>query len=374
MADLLASLVLAVAGAALTFVFQRVQREGRNRRLRRQYPVGGLFTTEFEDREGDRVFIEKGLTRIHQHGTDIRGVTSELQSGRCWDLEGSVSPGGFVHGIYTAEDPHDTGMGTFFLRINGSTGDMDGLWAGYDSVNQSITGGRYTFKRCPDADIRVAASQEYPEIVALLGDALGNRYIDVSQLQRMGQNQAEVCFVAYSENRLVGAAIARCVGQEELADVFPQGQAVVLEDLPLGHYHRRVGFVSAIAVAPDCRGRGLATQLTRTAMKWLREKGATAALSFGWKSSRGCHISGVLNSCGFEAHNEVPGFWTEDSANASYSCPECGKICKCTAVIFTRSLSDLPAGPSNGSKHDDVLERPRIRQRIDHALGQRRHG
>jgi ribosomal protein S18 acetylase RimI-like enzyme len=341
MTDILASLILAAIGAIITFAAQLTRKHLRNRQLRKRYPVEGLFTTEFEDREGDRIFVEKGLTRLHQRGADIRGVTSELQSGRCWDLEAHVSSGGFVHGIYTAEDPHDTGMGTFFLRING-TGDMEGLWAGYDSVNSSLTGGRYTFKRSPEVEIRRAATTEYPDILALLGDALGDRYIGMSELQEIGRRPHEACFVAYAESRLVGAAISRLLTSDILPQAFPKGQEKVLNDVPIGQYHRTIGLVSSVAVASHSRGRGLATQLTRNSMDWLRDNGATVALSFGWKSDEGCHIAGVLTSCGFESRAEVAGFWTEDSATEGYSCPQCGDVCHCSAVIFTRSLTELP--------------------------------
>jgi len=343
MTDIFASLLLAAIGAAITFAAAFGKRRVRNRQLRRRYPVAGLFTTEFEDQDGSRLVVEKGLTRLRQRGMEIRGVTSELQFGRCWELEGTVSSGGFVHGLYRAEDPHDSGMGTFFLRIDATSGDMEGLWAGYDSVNQSLNGGRYTFRRCPEVEIRKAASSEYEQIVALLGDALGDRYIGIDQLEQMGKIHNETCFVAISEERVAGAAITRLVESVALAQVFPLGQEQVLNEVPLGQYHRTVGVVGAVAVALENRGRGVGTQLTRASMDWLRDRGATAAVSFGWKSSNGCHIAGVLRSCGFEERLEITEFWTKESASTGYSCPECGNLCKCSAIIFTRSLTDLPS-------------------------------
>jgi ribosomal protein S18 acetylase RimI-like enzyme len=343
--DLAASLLIAALASALTFLFQSTRRRLRERQLRRKYPAAGLFATEFEDQENGRPIIVKGLTRLTQRGLDVRGVTSELQSGRCWDLEGRISPGGFLSGIYTAEDPHDTGSGTFFVEIDGASGDMHGLWAGYDSVNHSVEGGGYTFRRCPEAAIRPAGHDEAPAIVGLLGDALGDRYIELKDVTDLVASDGEqACFVARNGSHdVAGALLTKVLDHQDLTGVFPSGQEGLLNELPLGQYHDRVGFVRAIAVSEGYRGRGIATQLTRTSLDWLIEQQATLALSFGWKSPDGCHVQGVLESCGFTVVGEIDHFWREDSKSAGYSCPTCGDVCTCSAVVFTRSLLDMPA-------------------------------
>jgi N-acetylglutamate synthase-like GNAT family acetyltransferase len=345
--DVIASLLLAAIGSAVTFLVQVSRRRYRNRRLREQYPVAGLFATEFEDKSDDGLVVQKGLTRIRQHGMEIVGVTSELQTGRCWKLKGKISSEGFISGVYVAEDPHDTGNGTFFVEVDGATGDMQGLWAGYDSVHHSIEGGKYRFRRCPETDIRRAEHHEAKSLVALLGDALGDRYVEYDEVIRLieGAN-SELCLVAKTETRgIAGAATASIISQEALSGSFPKGQSHVLSELPMSPYHENVGLIQAVAVSNLYRERGIATQLTRSAMDWLREQQATIALSFGWKSPEGCHIAGVFESCGFNPVREVENFWLEDSKNAGYSCPSCGDVCGCDAVIFTRSLIDMPANP-----------------------------
>jgi GNAT superfamily N-acetyltransferase len=345
--DVLVPILLAAIGSLITFSAQWGRRRFRNRQLRRQYPVEGLFATEYDDRSEDQTVVQKGLTRIRQHGLDITGVTSELQTGRCWNLKGRINPDGFISGIYTAEDPHDTGCGTFFVEVNGATGDMKGLWAGYDSVNHSIEGGEYKFRRCPEAAITPAAHREARPLVALLGDALGDRYVEYDEVARLikGDN-SELCLVAHTdESDIAGAATASIVPRSDLAASFPRGQDHVLRDLPVSPHHEYVGMIQAVAVSALYRERGIATQLTRAAMDWLRDQQATIALSFGWKSPDGCHIAGVLESCGFQPVHEVDRFWYEDSKDAGYSCPSCGDVCSCSAVIFTRSLIDMPASP-----------------------------
>jgi GNAT superfamily N-acetyltransferase len=275
----------------------------------------------------------------------VRGVTSELQTGRCWNLRGRISPDGFISGTYAADDPHDTGSGTFFVEIEGTTGDMKGLWAGYDSVNHSIEGGKYKFRRCPRTTVRSAEHHEAQALVALLGDALGDRYVEYDEVTRLIDGSgSELCLVARTENReIAGAATASIVPHQALSSSFPKGQGHILSELPVSPHHESVGLIQAIAVSGLYRERGIATQLTRAAMDWLRDQQATVALSFGWKSPDGCHIAGVFESCGFRPVHEVDRFWHDDSKDAGYSCPSCGDICDCAAVIFTRSLIDMPA-------------------------------
>jgi GNAT superfamily N-acetyltransferase len=345
--DIVTSLLLAAIGSAITFAVQQIRRRYRNHRLRARYPVEGLFATEFEDRTESGTVVQKGLTRIRQHGMEVSGVTSELQTGRCWNLKGKISSDGFISGVYRAEDPHDTGSGTFFVEIDGATGDMKGLWAGYDSVNHSIEGGQYQFRRCPETDIRAAEHHEAQSLVALLGDALGDRYVEYDDVARLikGAN-SELCLVARTDGAdIAGAATASVVSHRDLARSFPKGKGHLLRQLPLSSHHQSVGLIQAVAVSSLYRERGIATQLTRAAMDWLRDQRATVALSFGWKSPDGCHIGGVFESCGFRPVYEAEKFWFEDSKAAGYSCPSCGDVCRCAAVIFTRSLIDMPANP-----------------------------
>jgi GNAT superfamily N-acetyltransferase len=224
---------------------------------------------------------------------------------------------------------------------------MKGLWAGYDSVNHSIEGGKYLFRRCPETEIKSAEHHEARSLVALLGDALGDRYVEYDEVARLiDGDDSEVCFVAHTDtSEIAGAATASVVQHEDLAASFPKGQRHVLRELPVSPHHESVGLIQAVAVSGLYRQRGIATQLTRAAMDWLRKQEATVALSFGWKSPDGCHISGVFDSCGFQPVHEVERFWFEDSKDAGYSCPSCGSVCECSAVIFTRSLIDMPANP-----------------------------
>lgn len=218
---------------------------------------------------------------------------------------------------------------------------MQGLWAGFDSVNGEIDGGSYSFRRCPEGDVQVATDADAPSVCALLGDALGELYVDLEDIRSMiaTDNPDATCLICVDRNgHIIGALTAAIFNQASIVHVLPAGQEGTLKQIPTLRYHQHFCVVRAIAVVSRWRGRGIASRLVTEALDWCRSRGATAALSFGWKSSHGCHIDGVMATTGFQCVGEISNFWTDDSKKRDYFCPECGAVCECAAVIFTRPV------------------------------------
>jgi GNAT superfamily N-acetyltransferase len=341
MNDLVISFLIAGLGSLLTFLAGFASRRIRDWRLRKKYPVTGRFVTEYEDQTAGGVAVRKAMTELTQRGKEVSGVTVDLDGGRAWGLKGTIEKGGFLHGVYNAEDPHDSGQGTFFLKIEGADGDMKGLWAGYDSEISDISQGGYTFRRCPETEIQVAVDADAPSVCALLGDALGALYVDLEDIRSTiaPDNEDATCLIAVDlTGQIVGALTAAIFGKESLRDALPLGQGENLQPQSMLLYHERFCMIRSIAVVPDCMGRGIGSGLVGQALAWARERSATAAISFGWKSSQGCHIDGVMKTAGFHSVSEIPDFWKEDSRRKKYSCPECGSVCECAAVVFKRTI------------------------------------
>jgi GNAT superfamily N-acetyltransferase len=340
MNSILASLLLAAIGAALTYLGSGLRRGLRDRRLRHKFPVGGRFVSEYEDRSGGSIVKTKALSALRQKGRQVTGTTTDLKDGRAWALRGTIEPGGFLHGVYEASDPHDSGIGTFFLKVEGIDGDMHGLWGGYDSVNADITGGSYTFRRCPEVTVKPASADDAARVCGLLGDALGDFYVDVSTVrQAIVDDENATCLVAVdSANHLIGAATLHLVDRSTIARFIPVGQQAICDRLHVLRFHERVGLLRAIAVRASYRDRGVGTELTTAGANWCAAKGATAMLAFGWSSPQGCHIAGVMDATQFEQVAELENYWTEDSKAKHYLCPACGPICSCSAVVYSKAL------------------------------------
>jgi GNAT superfamily N-acetyltransferase len=335
-----ASLLLAAIGSAITFFISRARRALTDRRLKREYPVAGRFYTRYEDSEGQTRLWRKAIVDLHQRGRSVTGTVRNLDDGRSWQLDAAISTAGFISGTYLAGNPHDRGYGSLFLAIEGQNADMDGLWAGYDSVNRSVTGGQWLFKRCPPVTIAPATDEAAAEVVALLGEALGDLYIDREHVVELIRDPKGACFVARDEEgELVGAATGSVLSPDDLKTKLPAGQDDLLKGaLSSVRYHAKIGLLESIAVRPKFRGRGAGTGLVEAVTDWFAAVNATTALTFGWKTKAGCHIGGALASSGFSEVVEVADFWTADSITNGYSCPEDGNPCHCGAVIFSRPI------------------------------------
>lgn len=342
MSDIVSSLILGAIGAGLTFTVQFIRHRIRNARLRRRYPVAGRFVTEFEDIENDEQVVRRALSTIEQDGKTLTGETVDLKDGRSWSIRATIEDGGIVHGMYAAADPHDPGSGTLFLEVDGMRGDMTGMWAGYDSVNRRVAGGRYTFRRSPVKSVRPASPAEASQVVALLGEALGDRYIELEGIKEMISGSPDsTCLVATGESGAVlGAITVSLLSSDALREHLPVGQEDILNrELRRLRYHGKVGHLEAIAVDDSCRQRGVASQLVESAIDWFENAEATVVISFGWSSNGRPHVAGVFDGHGFSQVAEVENFWSEDAQAKSYDCPSCGSGCRCSAAIYAKSLA-----------------------------------
>lgn len=339
--DIVIAVGVAIVGSLLTAAGGWARRRLQARRLTAKYPLAGTFLTSFEDEQSGEQLVSKAVSKIRQDGLSFEGETTELHTGRTWVLNGQIEPGGYVHGFYRAEDPHDTGIGTFFLEIRGDDGDLDGLWAGYDSVNHEVTGGKYRFLRCPEVAIAPASFDDAGRVGALLGEALGDQYVTAGEVRRLIEDDESECLIATTsvDDSLVGVVTGSLIAGPELESALPVGQENLLHRVPAARHAERVGLIRSVAVHPSAEGRGTATLLVGGMMRVLKELNADILLCIGWKPADGCHIAGVLTVSGFAPVLEVDDFWLLDSQAAEYDCPSCGNPCRCAAVVFARAAN-----------------------------------
>jgi len=342
MDSIVSSLLVPVAAVIAGAGANRCARAIGDLRVRRKYPLGGRFVTEYEDLVEGRRVLKKGVSQLGWKRRDIKGTDTNFEEGRSWVLDGRVDRSGYLGGRYHADDPYDSGTGTFFLRREGNVGDMSGLWAGYDSENHVVVSGSYKFYRSPDAKVRPAQLDEAQRVVSLLGEALGESYVALADVQEaIAADSGSTCLVAVDlKGRLLGAATYYLVGKEEICRFLPIGQEGVAERLRLFGFNHSVGLLRSVAVAPSCRGRGVATQLTEFGIRWCAQEGATAMLAFAWDPPTGSQLAGVLKHTGFTELTRLDSYWTRDSQAKRYECPACGPICTCAAAVYSRALLD----------------------------------
>jgi ribosomal protein S18 acetylase RimI-like enzyme len=333
---------------------------GRDILIRRRYPVAGLYASEYEDRVQGQLIKVKAVSRFKQRGRKIWGTAENISDSRKWELEGHIGRGGRLYGTYESSDPHDEGLGGFFLELQNS-GRLEGMWTGFDSLNKSVESGRYSFWPLEQTVVRPMTKEDIPEALALLGEALGHRYVTSESLHRFARKQEATCaYVAQTAGGLiVGAATGMVVDPKKLETAVPTGSGEAVRRLvPEVEYHR-VGVLKSVAVSPSAQSRGVGTALAREVTKHLWSDHATCALSFGWYDEDGCHIQGVVESLGFHKQGELSEFWHQDSIEHNYECPSCGSPCVCTAVTFLAKSSESREHPNQGSASQSSIHAER---------------
>jgi GNAT superfamily N-acetyltransferase len=100
----------------------------------------------------------------------------------------------------------------------------------------------------------------------------------------------------------------------------------------------KVLIIKSVAVSEEHAGNGFGTKLVQAIFKWAENKAPKSAISLGWEDGNGCHIEKVLQRNEMSRIATRENFWLEDSITRQYNCPSCGNPCRCSAVLFYRSL------------------------------------
>lgn len=344
LADAVYQLSIGLLGAGIlaagAFAFRLV----RGAIVSRRFPVAGLYRSTFEDIEDGKTVYTKAIAELHQRGRKIWGPTYELGTNRRWLLEGEIDPNGRIHGRYTADDPHDVGLGAFFLEMLPDR-TLEGMWTGYDSENKTISCGRYLFRRMNKTVTRLMTSADVPAALSILGHALGARYISREELIDFTKNKEKVAYVALTSAKGSIAAAATGVipaSTDDLLALMPEDQASKVAELVPELGYNLTGLLKSVAVDSDVRGSGIGTEVSSAVVQAMFDIGATNVVAVGWTDDEGCHIQGPLETLGFKARGDIIDFWHKDSLIQGYSCPSCGRPCRCSARIFVLPLSKAP--------------------------------
>ena len=137
------NIFIGLLGAAIVSFITYIYEFIKNKLVEKKFPLSGKYITNYEDIVDGKRVVTTALAELKQKGNKIKGKT--WFKDRTWVLNGTIMDTGNIYGVYYSESPWDRGIGEFFLSI-----DMDrkmfGLWSGYDSANDIITSGKYTFK------------------------------------------------------------------------------------------------------------------------------------------------------------------------------------------------------------------------------------
>jgi GNAT superfamily N-acetyltransferase len=345
---------IALLGAGTLWASNRLYRAYINQK----YKISGRYISRYYDIIDGKECIDKTHAKLKQKGYHIIGKDFH-KDGRVWNLKGEFINKKYLSGVYFAESMHDLGTGSFFFDYDGR--DLDGLWSGYDNVNNQVISGSYKLTRMLSVDISrlegnirgVAVGMAHSLNVSglLQGDEIQALRISDGVLGRFYLNRGSfsdtlgrmVLLGAYEGRELIGFAIAYSLlaGTAEHVvwpncEIADKGSDVLEAD-----HSGSLGCIKIVAVREKSQGRGVGTQLIKHCERQLRKLGATVVIVPTWRKPDGViNIGGVLHHSGYEIWRECQLFWQKDCDSSNFECPVRGAdaSCQCDMVIFKRIL------------------------------------
>ena len=102
-----------------------------------------------------------------------------------------------------------------------------------------------------------------------------------------------------------------------------------------------------LAVLPGMEGKGIGKELVVNGMKIL-EKHARSIISIVWEESAGKSVGKILRSCGSMPIHTLENYWSMESIEKQYLCPNCKKPpCRCSATIYAKIIDKKPKRKEN---------------------------
>jgi GNAT superfamily N-acetyltransferase len=244
-------------------------------------------------------------------------------------LEGTIHRDGYLSGIYHADNPYDRGVGNFFLNI-APTGDLGGLWSGYDPENGKIHSGSYRFRKRIPVIVSKIEKNTAGQAMSIAEQQLGDSYIHENDF--LDPDAISLCAV-HGKN-IIGFCIGKILKKDLFTSLYPAVSASLSRHFT---YIDRLGLVASVATDPAYGGRGIASTLLRACLDEMDSAGLPLACAIGWKSGESVHVGGILERFSFRPVQEFQDFWKEDSLAKGYRCPVCGEPpCLCSAVVYIR--------------------------------------
>jgi GNAT superfamily N-acetyltransferase len=186
-----------------------------------------------------------------------------------------------------------------------------------------------------DLDIRPLNDNDQEalrEASGVLQEAFGPGYPE-ERLARLIQEPARLILGARLDARIV------CVGMAvRLGDDLRLFASFGEEALELLRRHR-IGLLDSMAVAPGLRARGIGQRVAHKLMAWLADGGCDLAVAPSWVSGGPNPSQPGLEKLGFRAIAEQPGEEHRVRNLGGRPCPVCGIPCRCSGILFVRSLS-----------------------------------
>lgn len=179
--------------------------------------------------------------------------------------------------------------------------------------------------------MRTPTAGDEEGIRALLEECIGIGFVDPSDIDH------RFSFVCAVEGQVVGAVLATLRPYAAMRDFYRDKAALLhwgVDPEP-----DVAGHIREVAVLPEFRRASVATRLLARSEATLGESGAAFFVANAWirqdtLKSPGAHL---LESRGYQAMGDIPGFFQLVGAGADVVCPACqDSPCACGARAFVK--------------------------------------
>jgi len=271
-------------------------------------------------------------SRIKQKGRKLFISTTE-SNGRVWQQTAIIVRDRYISGWYSSQDPFDTGVGTFFLVIEGKR--LVGHWYGHSHTTQNMRSGNYEFIKMKEPLIieRLDDSQ-IAAVLEISDKVFGANYLSAAELKLPTSH----VFTAVKNGRLVGFSLVRLLPANELAQVLPQ---TFFETSALRHCNSsgKVGIIKSVATDDEHPNDAVGTRLFTFSEKHLFAAGAKAILVPVWQTGTSRRFENVAKVTGYDKIYEDPAYWKAGCDNGQFKCKAKGNNgnCVCRCVFFMKT-------------------------------------
>ncbi len=299
---------------------------------KKHFKISDEYMSYYEDVEDGRVVMRRAPVVLKNFFGHITGKTW-FSSAQAWDIRAKMYDKKRLIGTYFAKSDIDNGIGNFFLNVVDEN-TLEGFWSGFDNVNNTITTGKYIFKRkYRSYTVRRATVKDFAGVISISDKRLGEGYLTRDKLEKvLDKTQSDDMLVA-EENAtksIIAFSLFKHITYEEAKSLGGGNEFRTLM------FSDEIGYIATVATKEGYEGFGVASELVSRSMALMSQKGVNVFFSTAWKHQGIINIGSVLSNLGFKKELEIPKYWYESSLREGYLCPQCGNPCVCSCVIFVK--------------------------------------
>lgn len=190
---------------------------------------------------------------------------------------------------------------------------------------------------CPKFKIIQLELKDIPQIIPICNEELGKGFITEKSAIYYINNPFCQSLAAVNplNNEIIGTSICLFFSQKEFKAFLHPSQYI---HLPNSFTQcEKIGVLKLIAIQKEFQKKGLGSEFINASFKFFQENNIQTICAFAWESKTGINMKTIFDRNHLSTMNRIDNFWTKDSLEKQYDCPECGSPpCKCTAVIFIK--------------------------------------